>query len=40
MTEKLHLDTHCDNLTDLYKKIAKEDEALAKAHEEMAKGAK
>jgi len=40
MTGKLHFDTHCDNLVNLYKKIAKEDEALAKAHEEMAKGAK
>jgi hypothetical protein len=37
---KLHFDTHCDNIVDLYKKIAKEDEALAKGHEEMAKGAK
>jgi hypothetical protein len=37
---KLHLDTHCDNLANLYEKIAKEDEALAKAHKEMAKGEK
>jgi hypothetical protein len=37
---KQHLDTHCDNLADLYRKIAKEDEALAKAHEVMAKEAK
>jgi hypothetical protein len=37
---KQHLETHCDNLANLYKKIAKEDEALAKAHEETAKGAK
>jgi hypothetical protein len=40
LIEKLHFDTHCDNLANLYKKIAKEDEALAAAHEEMAKGAK
>lgn len=40
LIEKLHFDTHCDKLANLYKQIAKEDEALAKAHEVMAKEAK
>jgi hypothetical protein len=39
-TKKLHLDSHCAKLSDLYKKIASENAALAKAHEEMAKAAK
>ena len=37
---KQHIDTHCVNLVSLYKKIAKENEALAKAHKAMAKDAK
>ena len=37
LIEKLHFDTHCDKLANLYKQIAKEDAALAKAHEVMAK---
>ena len=37
---KQHVDAHCDSLTKLYEKIAKEDEALAKAHKAMAKDAK
>ena len=37
---KQHVDMHCDSLTKLYTKIANENEALAKAHEAMAKDAK
>jgi hypothetical protein len=38
--EKQHIDTHCDTLADLYKKIAKENEVLANAQKAMAKEAK
>ena len=37
---KQHIDTHCDALVKLYKKVAKENEALAEVHREMAKKAK
>jgi hypothetical protein len=40
LIEKQHIDKHCDILADLYKKIAKQFEVLAKDHEAMAKEAK
>jgi hypothetical protein len=40
LINKQHVDAHCDSLVGLYKKIAKENEALAKAHEAMAKEAR
>jgi hypothetical protein len=40
LIEKHHIDTHCDALANLYKKIAKEFEILAKDHKAMAKEAK
>jgi hypothetical protein len=40
LVEKQHIDKHCDILVDLYKKVAKEFETLAKDHEAMAKEAK
>ena len=36
---KQHLDMHCESLAELYAKAAKENDALAKAHQEMAKEA-
>ena len=40
LVEKQHIDKHCDILADLYKKVAKEFEVLAKDHEAMAKEVK
>jgi hypothetical protein len=40
LIEKQHLDEHCRSLAELYAKIARENEALAKAHREMAKAVK
>ena len=40
LIEKQHIETHCDTLANLYEKVAKENEVLAKAHREMAKEAK
>jgi hypothetical protein len=40
LIEKQHIDMHCDRLANLYERIAKEDEALAKAHKAMAKEVK
>jgi hypothetical protein len=40
LIEKQHIDTHCDTLVKFYKKIAKENEALANAHKAMAKETK
>lgn len=37
---KQHIDAHCNSLANLYKKVAKENEVLAKAHHAMAKTAK
>jgi hypothetical protein len=38
--EKLHLDAHCEKLAKSYDETAQQNEALAKAHREMAKEAK
>ena len=40
LIDKQHIDTHCDALVKSYKKIAKENDALANAHKAMAKEAK
>lgn len=37
---KQHVDMHCESLAKLYAKVAKENDALAKSHLEMAKEAK
>jgi len=40
LIEKQHIDAHCAKLANLYKRVAKENEAIAAAHKAMAKEAK